>query len=105
MKAVTFAAGLAAGYILGTRAGREKYEQIVESARTLSNKPAVQQAQTKARVLVGQGTQAVGAKLHLNGDGDASLSSADTVDSAATTRKVNGSSPKKSTSSAADTAF
>ena len=32
------AAGLAAGYVLGARAGREKYDQIVAVARKLSDR-------------------------------------------------------------------
>jgi hypothetical protein len=34
--------GLAAGYVLGTRAGREKYDQIMESVQKLWNDPRVQ---------------------------------------------------------------
>ncbi|MFI5496650.1 hypothetical protein [Actinoplanes sp. NPDC051859] len=33
MKMMKFAVGLAAGYVLGSRAGREKYEQIVGAVR------------------------------------------------------------------------
>jgi len=53
MKTLTFAAGLAAGYLLGTRAGREKYQQIVHSAKNLSEHPTVQQAQTKLKNVLG----------------------------------------------------
>ncbi|MGW7413583.1 YtxH domain-containing protein [Streptomyces sp. NPDC054863] len=38
---LTFVAGLALGYVLGTRAGRERYEQIRKSARRISQNPAV----------------------------------------------------------------
>jgi hypothetical protein len=41
---VMFAAGLAAGYILGTRAGRERYEQIKRAARRVADNPSVQEA-------------------------------------------------------------
>ena len=34
--------GLAVGYVLGTRAGREKYEEIKKSANKLWNDPRVQ---------------------------------------------------------------
>lgn len=37
MAVMKFAVGLAAGYVLGTRAGREKYEQILATARKLSS--------------------------------------------------------------------
>ena|ERR1700733_13082145 len=41
---VTFVAGLAAGFIMGTRAGRERYEQMKKMARRAADNPAVQQA-------------------------------------------------------------
>jgi hypothetical protein len=39
---VTFLAGFAAGYVLGTRAGRARYEQIRSAARAFASSPAVQ---------------------------------------------------------------
>ncbi len=39
-----FAVGLGVGYILGTRAGRERYEQLAKLARKAADSPAVQQA-------------------------------------------------------------
>ncbi len=59
MRILTLAAGLAAGYVLGTRAGREKYEQIAATARKMSNHPTVAQAQTKAKNLLSSGTDTV----------------------------------------------
>jgi hypothetical protein len=41
---ISFLAGLATGYVLGARAGRERYEQIMKAARTVTEHPAVQQA-------------------------------------------------------------
>jgi hypothetical protein len=38
----TFLAGFATGYVLGARAGRQRYEQIRQAARTLASNPAVQ---------------------------------------------------------------
>lgn len=38
---LTFVTGLAVGYLLGTRAGRERYEQIRKGARRISENPAV----------------------------------------------------------------
>ncbi|MFF2506945.1 YtxH domain-containing protein [Streptomyces sp. NPDC058067] len=38
---LTFVAGLALGYVLGTRAGRERYEQLKKSAREVAQNPAV----------------------------------------------------------------
>lgn len=40
----SFIAGLATGYVLGARAGRERYEQIMKTARTFAENPTVQQA-------------------------------------------------------------
>jgi len=40
----TFAAGLAVGFIAGTRAGRERYDQIVKYAQQVAGHPAVQKA-------------------------------------------------------------
>jgi hypothetical protein len=57
MKIVKFAAGLAAGYVLGTRAGREKYEQIAATARKLRGHPTVVQAKQNAKALVESGTE------------------------------------------------
>lgn len=39
---ILFLAGLGVGYLLGTRAGRERYEQIKAAASKLWNAPVVQ---------------------------------------------------------------
>jgi len=39
---ILFVAGLGLGYVLGTRAGREKYEQLKSGAMKLWNDPRVQ---------------------------------------------------------------
>lgn len=52
MKILTLAAGFAAGYVLGSKAGREKYEQIAATARKVSSHPTVVQAQEKAKNLM-----------------------------------------------------
>ena len=41
--------GGAVGYVLGTKAGRERYEQIRSQAQTLWNHPKVQEQATKAK--------------------------------------------------------
>jgi hypothetical protein len=41
---ITFLSGLAAGFILGARAGRERYEQIKRAGRRMADSPAAQQA-------------------------------------------------------------
>lgn len=39
-----FLAGLGAGFVLGSRAGREKYEELVQTARKVRENPTVQEA-------------------------------------------------------------
>ncbi len=39
---ILFLAGLGVGYVLGTRAGRERYEQLKRAASNFWNTPAVQ---------------------------------------------------------------
>ncbi|MFD0686694.1 YtxH domain-containing protein [Actinomadura fibrosa] len=39
----TFIAGAAIGYVLGTRAGRERYEQLKRLSRQVSENPKVQE--------------------------------------------------------------
>lgn len=38
----TFLAGFATGYVLGSRAGRARYEQIRQAARSFASNPTVQ---------------------------------------------------------------
>lgn len=40
---ILFVVGLGVGYVLGARAGRERYEQIRKAAQSVWNTPAVQQ--------------------------------------------------------------
>jgi hypothetical protein len=65
----TFVLGFAAGYTLGAKAGRERYEQIMRAARGLSESPTVQSAagvlQAQATTLVGTARQAVVDRLPL----------------------------------------
>jgi hypothetical protein len=49
MKKLLLLAAFGAGYVLGSRAGRERYEQIRSSARRLSQNPKVQSAAHKAQ--------------------------------------------------------
>ena len=50
---IKLVAGLTIGYVLGGRAGREKYEQIVATARKAQDHPVVVRAQQKAGELLG----------------------------------------------------
>jgi hypothetical protein len=45
---ISFVVGLAAGYVAGARAGRERYDQIVKLAKQAKEHPAVQQATSTA---------------------------------------------------------
>src|SRR4051794_41845874 len=71
----TFVLGFAAGYTLGAKAGRERYEQIMRGARGLSENPAVQSAagglQAPATTLVDTAKQAGGARLPPGGHNNA----------------------------------
>jgi hypothetical protein len=40
----TFVVGFAAGFVVGARAGRERYEQLKKLARAAADSPAAQQA-------------------------------------------------------------
>ncbi|MGH3516264.1 MAG: hypothetical protein ACRDQ7_02350 [Haloechinothrix sp.] len=51
---MTFLLGAAVGYVLGSRAGRSRYEQIVRTYRKVVDHPAVQGAAGIARAKVGE---------------------------------------------------
>jgi hypothetical protein len=50
-------AGLAAGYVLGARAGRERYEQIAEATRRLAERPEVRERTSNLRSRLGAGLE------------------------------------------------
>ena len=52
------AVGLAAGYVLGTRAGRERYQQLTASAKRIADQPSLQRIQEELNGLFGSGGQA-----------------------------------------------
>ncbi|MFI6353391.1 YtxH domain-containing protein [Streptomyces sp. NPDC050743] len=62
---LTFVAGLALGYVLGTRAGRERYEQLKKSARRIAQNPAVRNTAESAAQ---QGRQYAGKAFHTVSD-------------------------------------
>ena len=49
--------GLAAGYVLGARAGRERYERIAEATRRLAERPEVREVTGKVRSGLGAGLE------------------------------------------------
>jgi hypothetical protein len=50
-------AGLAAGYVLGARAGRERYERIAQATRRLAERPEVRELTGKVRAGLGAGLE------------------------------------------------
>ncbi|WP_433305674.1 hypothetical protein ACQP2F_18710 [Actinoplanes sp. CA-030573] len=60
MKVLKLAAGFAVGYVLGARAGREKFEQIAATARKLNSSPTAEQAKEKAKSAIGSATEKLG---------------------------------------------
>jgi hypothetical protein len=61
--------GGAVGYVLGARAGRQRYEQIVRASRQLRSHPAVAQLADQAVGLVDAGRHAVAGGLSAGGKG------------------------------------
>ena len=52
MKLVTFSLGLAVGYVVGTRQGRQAYENLKSRAGDLWNNPRVQRTVSDAQKVV-----------------------------------------------------
>ncbi len=53
----TAALTLGVGYVLGSRAGRERYEQLKQSAAKLAQRPHVQQARERVQAVAGEKLQ------------------------------------------------
>ncbi len=70
---LTFIAGVALGYVLGTRAGRERYEQLKKSARQFAQNPAVRNtcetAAQSGREFAGEGVPRGGREGRRQGAG------------------------------------
>ena len=60
---LSFLAGLGAGYVLGARAGRERYEQIASTAQGLLQDPRVQQKASQAQQVVKEQAADVAGKV------------------------------------------
>ncbi|MEV7007779.1 YtxH domain-containing protein [Streptosporangium sp. NPDC051022] len=58
-----FGVGLAIGYVLGSRAGRERYEQLKRMAQRVSDSPAVQEAAGLVGARVSQVTSVAKTKV------------------------------------------
>jgi hypothetical protein len=63
-----FITGVGVGYVLGTRAGRQKFDQMMAQARAIWESPTVQEAagvvQAQANRLYEEGKQAVSEQVH-----------------------------------------
>jgi hypothetical protein len=62
-----FLMGAAVGYVLGAKAGRGRYEQIVSTYRKIADHPAVQGAAGIARAKIGEKTGFGRGKMSHNG--------------------------------------
>ncbi|MBB5117359.1 MULTISPECIES: hypothetical protein [Streptomyces] len=64
---LTFIIGAAVGYVLGTRAGRERYEQLRKGAQRVAQNPAVrntaESAAQNGRALASRALDRVGDRL------------------------------------------
>ncbi|MGI8647736.1 MAG: hypothetical protein ACR2JX_05860 [Mycobacteriales bacterium] len=64
---LVFLAGLGVGYVLGSRAGRERYEQIAQASRRVTEHPKVQETagliQAKTGALVNTAKDVVNTKF------------------------------------------
>lgn len=60
---MSFLIGLGAGYVLGTRSGRERYEQIAGKAQELWRDPRVQEKAGQAQQLVKEKASDVGERV------------------------------------------
>lgn len=93
-----FLTGLAAGFVLGSRAGREKYEEIATSAKKVWEHPTVQEAAGVA--------QAQATKLYSEGKDKLNQSKlGEKLHSASSTGSVNNSSDATTKTVAPSTAY
>ena len=60
MSKLTLMTAAAAGYVLGARAGRERYEQIASGARTVMRNPKVQSAKKQVQDVAAEKGSAAG---------------------------------------------
>jgi hypothetical protein len=98
-----FIGGIAAGFVLGARAGREKYDELVRNARKVWDHPTVQEAagvaQAQANRLYTEGKEKVtdklgqtkiGERMGSRGELAAKDEMAGTASESATTTKATG---------------
>jgi len=97
MGKVTLLAGLAAGYVLGTRDGRERYEQIRTQATKVMQDPRVKRKAAQAQDKVSQATH------RASGDAPGGTPSSGTGTSGVTT-PASSTTPSSASDVAGDTA-
>ncbi|MCO1617366.1 MULTISPECIES: hypothetical protein [Micromonospora] len=113
---IMFLGGLAAGFVLGARAGREKYEELVVRGRKVLDHPTVQEAagvaQAQANRLYSEGKDKlgqtkIGEKLATGNGGKQGMTDADKpfagTPAAVGSRSANGTGSTGSTSSTGST--
>ncbi|MEY9213292.1 hypothetical protein NI17_001495 [Thermobifida halotolerans] len=60
---IAFVAGLAVGYVLGAKAGRDRYDQLARTARSIVENPSVQETAGLVRAQVSNAGKTVYAKV------------------------------------------
>jgi hypothetical protein len=94
---LTLLIGFGAGYVLGARSGRERYDQIAAKAQQFWSDPRVQekagQAQQVVQEKAGQAGQAVKEKVGSSSDGSDTYADVTTSGSATTSGSSEGKLP------------
>jgi hypothetical protein len=62
-RALTLASGFAVGYVVGTRAGHERYEQLKQKMHEISQQPAVAEVRETLQERVDTATKTVAGKV------------------------------------------
>jgi hypothetical protein len=110
IRKLSFLAGLGAGYVLGAKAGTQRYDEIVGKARELAGMPAVQEATSTLSAAAGSAAEKAKSKVEgmvdLTGSSTppASTTSAGTSSASATTGKARPVAGATASSSAPDVA-
>jgi len=76
MRALTFGAGLAVGYVFGTKAGRQRYEQLKHQVGKVWQNPRTQEKLAGAKESIKDMVPEVKERLHLSGHKDEGTSAA-----------------------------
>jgi hypothetical protein len=92
-----FLGGLAAGFVLGSRAGRQAYDELARTARKVKDSPSVQEAagvvQAQATKLYAQGKETVTDKLSSSKLGDRFRTNGEPVGVGSTTTSTTTPTP------------